>query len=179
MKSRIFMLMLLIATAFSGMLPAQNAREKQDPNDIREEQQYRLAQRYQRNSQFDYVIQILKPLLQKRPGDVRYYAALLDAYLKLKQFDNAFNLVDAQVSRYPENPRYIVDAGDVRYKSGDQAGARKIWSDLLKKESNDISVYTLLANAYIENRLYDETVVLYRDAIKKFPDKSFLVRSLA
>ncbi len=179
MKSRFFMLMLLIATAFSGMLPAQNAREKQDPNDIREEQQYRLAQRYQRNSQFDYVIQILKPLLQKRPEDVRYYAALLDAYLKLKQFDNAFNLVDAQVARFPENPRYIVDAGDVRYKSGDQAGARKIWSDLLKKESNDISVYTLLANAYIDNRLYDDTVTLYRDAIKKFPDKSFLVRSLA
>ncbi len=174
-KSLLFLTILilgLLATGFSQTKPRPS-------QNVRETQQFRVAQRYQRNNQHENAIRILEQLYKQHPGSPRYYQALLISYLKLSRFDAAKTLVRRQQVSQPGNPYYEMDYGNVIFKAGEVDEARRIWRETLKKYQNDVGVYTTLANIYAENRMYGDAAKMYRDAYKKYPDKAYLLQNLA
>ncbi len=150
-----------------------------NPNDIAEQQRLQLAQRYRQSNQYQYVVQIVEPMYQQKPGDVRFYQLLLDAYLKLQQYDKAEQLVRRQLEIYPDNPAYKIDEGNVLFRAGKEAEAEAIWEQVFQSSKNALPIYSDLINTYVSNRLYAKAEKLYLRAIKEFPQNSFFLRSLA
>ncbi len=173
-KSVMILLLLLGSSSF-----AQSNPQLINPNDIAEQQRLQLAQRYRQSNQYQYVVQIVEPMYQQRPGDARFYQLLLDAYLKLQQYEKAEQLVRRQLSIYPDNPSYKIDEGNVLFRAGKEAEAEAIWEQVLQSSKKSMPIYSDLINTYISNRLYAKAEKLYVRAIKEFPQNSFFLRSLA
>lgn len=171
--------MFLAIFLFCFLASGVSQTKPRPPQNARENQQFRVAQRYQRNNQHENAIRILAQLYKNHPGSPRYYQALLTSYLKLSRFDAATTLVQQQRVAQPGNPHYEIDYGNVLYKAGQTDEARRIWRETLKKFRNNVGIYTTLANVYAENRMYGDAAKMYREAYKKNPDKAYLLQNLA
>ncbi|RMG31460.1 MAG: hypothetical protein D6732_14810, partial [Methanobacteriota archaeon] len=158
-----------------------NAQNQKHPQlqKRRENQQFRLAESYQRRNQHAKAVRILERLYNANPGNPQYYESLLDSYLQLTMLDKAQQLINIQRQHDPDNPRYDIDYGHVLLKKGEQDQALKIWRTSLDKHSKEVGLYTLVAAIMRKNRLYQEAIEVYNEAMRKHPDKPFLLRELA
>ncbi|NOX37864.1 MAG: tetratricopeptide repeat protein [Calditrichaeota bacterium] len=142
-------------------------------------QQYRLAQTYQQLGDHEMAARILENLHRQQPQNLLFYEALLESYLFLSRLDKAEKLIEQQRALHPGNVRFDIDRGLVLYKKGQQEAALQLWQSILQKRKNDVTVYTMIANAMWQNRLYDEALDVYKAAYRQFPGRTYLLQNIA
>ncbi len=142
-------------------------------------QQFRLAQTYQQLGDHERAVPLLETLYRQQPQNLLFYQALLESYLFLSRLDKAERLVEQQRLRQPGNVRFDIDKGMVLYKKGLQEEARQLWRAVLQKRKKDVTVYTMIANAMWQNRLYDEALKVYQTAYRQFPSRTYLLQNIA
>lgn len=171
-------LIFLLGIFLNGGL-AHGQQRQLSREDIRDIQQFRIAQRYQRNIEHENAVRLLQSLYERNKGNTRYYHALLTSYLALSRFEEARALIQQQQALSPPNPRYEIDYGNVLFKAGQPAEAQRVWEETIKKYPNNVGVYAMLAAVQIENRLYDAAAKTYQEAYRQHPDKAYLLHNLA
>lgn len=142
-------------------------------------QQYRLARTYQQLGDHEMAARILENLHRQQPQNLLFYEALLESYLFLSRLDKAEQLIEQQQRLHPGNFRFNIDKGLMLYKKGQQDAALQLWQSILQKRKNDVTVYTMIANAMWQNRLYDQALAVYKEAYRQFPNRTYLLQNIA
>lgn len=144
----------------------------------REQQQLRQAQAYQRTHQHENAAKILEALYAANPGDMQYYQELLESYLVLSRYPQAYQLIERQRAAAPPHLRYDADYGQVLVADNKREEALKVWDKILKSNPDNIEAYTLVASAMASNRLYEEAAEVYKKAYQRLPQQIYLLKAL-
>ena len=160
-------------------LSGQNSRDIEKQKEARRKRQFRIAQRYQQSGMHENAIIILKKLYTQVPGRIQYYQELLESLIALSRIEEALILIDAQEATDPLNPRYEIDKGSVLYKAQKEKEAKKIWGEALDKHSENVAIYTMVANAMLNHGLFEEAVKVYEKGYKRHPDRTYFLQNIA
>jgi tetratricopeptide (TPR) repeat protein len=165
----------LVLTFIGGTLYTQNlqAQSKQQINN-----RIRLAQDYERRGNYEGALRIYRSLYDLVPGNQLYYEGVKRNMLRLKLYDALIRIINTQWERTGDL-RLKADLGNVYYKSGAQSKALQLWSSMLSEHSNNRIVYPYVANAMLDNRLYNEAIKVYKLARKNFKKEGLFVFELA
>lgn len=169
--------LLFIAAAPYGRSQSILIQDKQESAD--DMRQFRLSQQYQAVDKHEQAVAILQRLYEKQPGNVRYYNQLLESLIQLSRIDEALALINEQKKHDPANLRYEIDYGSVLYKDGKRDEAKKNWEDALEKHRNNVAIYTLVANAMLTHRLFDEAIEVYKRAYSEHPNRTYFLQNIA
>ncbi len=145
----------------------------------RQGQLYRLAQSYLQAGQYQNAIPILENLYSTNPENRSYYRALLSTYLSIGEFGKANNTISEMEIKSPNDPHIRIDRGNLLYHSGEKEQAISLWKNILKDHPGNLNLYSNVASAMIENRLFDEAIKVYEEAIRENSNASFLYQNIA
>lgn len=169
-----FLLVLLFSVNAIGQ-QADNRNQQTDE----ERSQFRIARKLMQADKYEQAAVILEKLYQSKPGTEQYYGELIQALLSLNRTDDAFNLIDTQKKFDPLNPRYEVDYGSALYKADRQKEAVKVWKAALDTYKNNVAVFTLVANAMLNQNLYDEAIEAYKIGFEAHSGRSYFLQNIA
>lgn len=140
----------------------------------------RAAQNLERRGSYDAALRIFRSLYDLVPQNQLYYEGVKRNMLRLKLYDELTEIINSQINlSRGNNPRFWADLGNVNYKRGDHEQAMNIWNTLLAQVPRQKSAYIYVANAMIENRLYDEAIEVYQNARHAFGQNHLFVFELA
>jgi tetratricopeptide (TPR) repeat protein len=146
-----FIILLLVLPVLSGaqdvkpVTPPLLPFQQDAPKPGNEEQ---LALQYYQNQEFDKASEMFEQLYEQKPS-LYYYQYLVFSLVEIKEFGKAEKLIKKAQKAEPDAPRFMVDLGYVKYRSGDQEKAKKLYEDALKKLGPNQQQVFELANAYI------------------------------
>jgi tetratricopeptide (TPR) repeat protein len=120
-----------------------------------------LAQYYFQNGEFDKAAMYYEKLYGQQPNDV-YYGYLLSSYIELRDFKEAEKLIKKQLKRSQDDPRYVVDLGDLYIKMGDSSKGKLQYENAIKNLSDQQRDIINLANAFIRKGMYDYALETYQ-----------------
>jgi len=138
----------------------------------------RVAQDYERLGEFERALQIFQSLYAKDPDNPALYQGLKRNLLQLKRYAELKAIIEKSVQRRP-NSLLQVDLGTVLLRLGQEKEALALWHQLLQSAPNDQNLYRTVANAMIENRLYEEASAVYKSARRGSGDESLFALDLA
>lgn len=124
--------------------------------------QYKLGQQYEAIGDFDQALKIYLFLINKNPKNFTYFDAARKCYVSLKRYDELIQLIELRIEREPHNFQYPIRLGETYLQKEDKEKAFSIWDQLLVKHKNNSSVYRMVANVLIRNRLYDDSIDIYK-----------------
>ena len=175
-RERIFSFLFLLL--FSINIAGQQSDNLSQQTDL-ESTQFRIARKLMQANSYQQAEAILEKLYQNRPGSEQYYGELLQALLSLSRTDDALNLIEKQKMFDSPNPRYEVDYGSALYIAGRQKEAAKVWKTTLETHKDNVTLYTLLANAMLNQNLYDEAIEVYKTGFEIHPKRIYFLQNIA
>lgn len=160
-------------------IPVQIKKPTQPRTLSNDERLFRTAQAYLSMKRYDQAIRILEKLRQKNPQNNSYYRSLFRTYQIVGKTQKADSLVKIMLRKFPENQQFKVDQANILFKLDDKPGAFALWNQVLKTNSNNVNIYIQVANSMLENKLYDEAIHVYQQAIVKIPKTDYLYQTIA
>lgn len=145
----------------------------------RDQQQFRNAQNYINLNQYHMAIPLLKDLVRRNPDNFSYYDWLLRCFFLTADIDQADSLVSFMQQRHPDDPNYLIDQANVLYRRDQKEAALRRWNEILRASSADINIYQRVASAMVDNRLLDEAIKVYLQAIHTIPRSENFYLSIA
>jgi tetratricopeptide (TPR) repeat protein len=158
---------------------SQPPLDKNNQNTDIARRQFKLAQKLQLADKHEQAAAILENLYEAEPGNERYYKELFQSLLILSRIDDALSLIDKQKSINPTNPTYEVDYGIVLFTAGKQKEAKDIWKDVLENNSNNVAVFTMVANTMLSFSLFDDAIEVYERGFKLHPKRTYFLQNIA
>jgi tetratricopeptide (TPR) repeat protein len=156
---------VIIATSALSQTPQQNAA------------QLRLAQDFERMGQYDRAADIYAKLFNTDPRNGAYYFGLKRMLLQLRRYDDLTAVINRRLEVIDDvNTR--VDLGDVDFKRGQAERARALWKELLQQYPQP-GTFAAVANAFVENRAYDEAMQIYLQARQQLNNPSLFMLEMA
>jgi len=100
-------------------------------------------------------------LYLQEPDNAAVFHRYKDFCLEHLFFEKAESLIRKRLKEYPGDLDLNSDLGTVLYKMGRREDAEAVWRDMRHQYGESRPVYHILANAYTQERLYDEAVNVY------------------
>lgn len=141
---------------------------------IAQQQEEQLAAQYMSNNEFDKAVDIYERLYNKGNKSTYIYDNLLNAYFKLKRFDEAEKLVKKQQRKFEQSAYYKVDLGYVYHASGQPEKAKKIFDEVIQKLNPYQESIVETANAFRKRNFKDEAIQVYLRGRKLNGGNNFL-----
>ncbi len=107
-----------------------------------------LALQFYQDQDFGKAAELFEQLYEKKPS-LYYYQYLIYSYVEIKEYGKAEKLIRKCQKAEPDAPRYVVDMGYVKFRSGDAEKSKKIYEEALKKLTPNQQQVFELANAFI------------------------------
>jgi len=155
-KRRYILWLAVLSTLL--VVNAAPAQVKYTPQHAR----FQMAQQYERMGELERALNIYLSLYRSNPANFTYFDAVSRCYALLKRYDELIALIQERLRAQPGNIQYQVRLGDAYLRKGDEQKAFQIFDDILRKNRKNISVYRLVANELLQNRLYDRSIEVYR-----------------
>ncbi|MCH8124506.1 tetratricopeptide repeat protein [candidate division KSB1 bacterium] len=149
-----FMVCLVLIFNSAGM--AQNTNQS-------DRGQYSLGQQYEAIGDFDQALKIYLALLEKYPRNFTYFDAARKCYVSLKKYDELIQLIETRIELEPHNFQYQIRLGETYLQKEDKEKAFSIWNQMINKNNKNASVYRMVANTLIQNRLFDDGIEIYQN----------------
>ena len=173
----VYPLLIIFALSFKSLGQPPLNKTGQD-NDLKK-RQFQIAQKLQLADKHEQAVAILEKLYEADPGNDRYYKELLQSLIILSRTDDALNLVEKQRSYNPTDPSYDVDYGSVLYNAGNQKEAKEIWKNVLQNNSNNVAIFTILANTMLSYSLFDDAIEVYKKGFELHPKRTYFLQNVA
>ncbi len=175
----VYSIIILISglNAQNKISPVQTLLHQQ--NERRDQQQFRTAQSYINHNRYTAAIPILEDLVIRNPQNNTYYDWLLRSYLMISDLNKADSLVSYMLTREPDDPRFQIGKADILYRQGMEKEARQMWEKILHQNATNLNIYAQVANTLIENRLWDDAVKVYLQAIETIPNTAHFYMNIA
>jgi len=141
--------------------------------------QLRRARALQSIGKIEESVIILENLNDDFPSNIAISNFLKDTYMKLGNYDQILTLLNRGLSLNPSNWRIESEIIDVYLKLEEQEKALALAKQLIAAHPDNYSVIRTLALVMNNNRLYNETINIYKRAQNSFEDPSQVTRDLA
>ena len=162
-------------TAIFIMLWFQPAvAQEQDQN-----MKFRLAQTYEAGGDFASAATLYRELRVVEPGNSAILDGLGRMYLQLKQYDSAAVLLRDRLRTNTRDVAMIGRLGTVYYKWGKEKEALAEWENAVAVDPHNATVYRIVGNIMLENRLLDRAADLYRRGRNECGDPHLFTLDLA
>jgi tetratricopeptide (TPR) repeat protein len=157
----------------------QNNPTIQQQRMSQEQRLFRTAQSYLSMKRYAQAQKILEQLHEKKPENISYYRSLFQVYVIVGYIDRADSLVKFMLEILPQNPQFSIDEANLLFRKKNKDAAIKQWEKIVKQHSNNFSVYSQVANAMLENQLFEDAIVVYEKAIRTIPKTDHLYQTIA
>ena len=132
---------------------------------------HRLAKALEKNSEYDQALSLYQNLYQKNSKNPEIINGIKRCYIALHSYQELITFL-LQVIQYDgPNSVWRIDLAEAYYLNNQQEEALSTWWNQLEKAEGDIVVYRLVANAMIRQRLYDDAIKVYLQAIEHIKDQ--------
>jgi tetratricopeptide (TPR) repeat protein len=117
---------------------------------------FRLADAYLRAGQSERALALLEDLHAEDPGSFAVYDKLKEAYVTVKQYDDALGLIEARMERTAPTANLLAEAGRLHVLKGDLDTAAAVWQEAVTTAPDNQDVYRLVYSAQVSARLYEQ-----------------------
>ncbi len=117
---------------------------------------FRLADAYLRAGQSERALALLEDLHAADPGSFAVYDKLKEAYVTVKQYDDALALIESRMQLTAPTPNLLAEAGRLHVLKGDLEAAERTWQAALDAAPDNPSTYRQVYAAEVEARLYEQ-----------------------
>ena len=130
-------------------------------------------------NKFSDSVAVLQDAYSANPNAVQPLAALVDAYLKAQQPDNAQAFLESVLKANPANAEALVLMGSVQLIKNNPTQAQKYFETAIKQQPTNTSGYSALANLYMRQNKVDDALKTIRAGLEQQPKNFALRLSLA
>jgi len=139
----------------------------------------RQARAFQRIGKLEEAVEILEKLNSEYPSNIAIFNFLKNTYLKQGNYDKILSHLNSGLKLDPTNWRIETEIIDIYMKLNNQEKALSLSEKLIAAHPKSYSVVRTLAVVTNNNRLYDETVNIYKRAQLRLDDQAQVTRDLA
>jgi len=139
----------------------------------------RQARALQSIGKLEEAVEILEKLNSEYPSNIAISNFLKDTYLKQGNYDKIFSHLNRGLKLDPTNWRIETEIIDINLKLNNQEKALSLSEKLIAAHPKSYSVVRTLAVVMNNNRLYDETVKIYKRAQLRLDNQAQVTRDLA
>ncbi len=118
-----------------------------------------LALQFYQNKEFDKALDYYEKLYNKKSPEA-FYQPYLSCLLETKEYKKAEKIAKKQAKQNPEQLNYIVDLGNVYFKSDDVEKAKSTWESAVKAIKYDEQVFAV-ANAFLSLKQHNFAIATY------------------
>ena len=161
---------IFITGAFSLLHAQQNP-----PVDIR----FRLAQSYDRSGNYQAAIKLYQELLKNDSSNIVIIDAIRRDYIELKMYDAAIEIVRKQLRLNPSDINLYCQLASIYYLNANEPKATEEWERAIAINPQQPLTYSLVANSFTQNRLFDRAIEIYRRGRKACGDPSLFTQEMA
>jgi len=126
-------------------------------------------------NKFSDSVAVLQDAYSANPNAVQPLAALVDAYLKAQQPDNAQAFLESVLKANPANAEALVLMGSVQLIKNNPTQAQKYFETAIKQQPTNASGYSALANLYMRQNKADDALKIIRAGLEQ-QSKNFALR---
>lgn len=145
----------------------------------RSKMQFQIGQRYEYMGDYQNALEIYLALHKRNPKNYTYFDAVTRCLADLKKFDRLLTFIQQQIDSDPQNLQYRVKFGTALLQKGEEKNAEQYWNELLARHRKNISLYRMIAQAWMMNRKFDKGVEVYRRGRKELGKDSLFALELA
>jgi tetratricopeptide (TPR) repeat protein len=145
---------ILIAVLILSLAPAFRLGA-QDQETLRRLQ---VAQSLEQAGEWAKAAAIYEDLLRADPLNYMTFDGLRRAYVQLKEYGKAYDLVAWRLSQRPSEVFLVVQLGGLAYDGGNVVRADSLWSTALQAAGNNRQLVVQVAQQMQERRLYDRAI---------------------
>ena len=143
---------LLTAVVLTCLLTVQAAAMQSTA-----ERKYRLAQSYEQAGNLDDAARLYLELYNDDPQYDQVYSAVERTLMELQRYGELQPIVGDQAQKQ-QRPELFALNGNLLWKLGQTDQAFQAWDDGLALNSEDSDSYSAIAQAQIDNRLFDQAI---------------------
>ena len=112
------------------------------------------------------------PLLQKiykeinieEPGEIRYFSPLKNILKQRREWEELIQFTKAYADVNINDPKALIDLGEVYIWAGEIDMARKIFDPILKKGKNNPNIIKMIISKYAQNGSFDESEKILKES---------------
>ena len=123
---------------------------------------YRLAQQYYSNGEYDKAVDLFEKLYSKSPGNGNYYAYYFYCLTQLKEFDKAEKVAKSQAKAYPGVIKYQVDRGYVLQLAGETEKSKEVYEKIVSNLTPNADAISNAAKAFESVRALNFALLTYK-----------------
>ncbi|HQT92384.1 MAG TPA: tetratricopeptide repeat protein, partial [Candidatus Kryptobacter bacterium] len=97
----------------------------------------RIAQALEQAGEFDKALDFYKQLYNNNPSNFVYFDGLRRAYMNLKEYTSAEELIRNRLTADPTNVGLYCELGDAYFKAGTLDSAMTTWNKAIEVEPNN------------------------------------------
>ncbi len=160
---RILTVVLILSLAAVARLGAQ------DQETLRRLQ---VAQSLEQAGEWAKAAAIYEDLLRTDPLNYITFDGLRRAYVQLKEYGKAYDLVERRLAQRPTEIHLVVQLGGLAYDAGNPVRADSLWSSALLASGSSRQLVVQVAQQMQERRLYDRAIRTFETGrqLTKRPD---------
>lgn len=139
----------------------------------------RLAQSLELAGDWERAVALYESLYRQAPANHVYFDGLRRAYVQLKDYRKAVELVLFRLQLQQNDPSLLSSLGGLYYQMGNETQADSIWTSILAGNPTNASLYRLVASQQMEFRLYDQAIQTFVAGRKATGSEILFVEELA
>lgn len=140
---------------------------------------FRLAQGLERAGELARAASMYRELYQQNPANVIVFESLQRVLVQLKQYDDAITIISRRLADNPGDVSLRALLGSVYYQAGREDEASSEWEKIITVDPKNATLYRVVANVLIENRLLDRAAGTYRRGRTTIGDQRLFTLELA
>ncbi|MDP1623403.1 MAG: tetratricopeptide repeat protein [Bacteroidales bacterium] len=138
-----------------------------------------LAELCQITSQLNEAIDIYENIVEKNPGNLDYLYQLAALYLQTEKYQDAIKIYNQIDARAGVSEEVTTQKQKIYMHLKDLNGAEREIQKLIKAFPDEPRYYSILAEFYMSNKMFDKALVIYQKIAAMEPDNAYIHMSMA
>jgi predicted Zn-dependent protease len=133
-----------------------------------------MANALEKSQQYDDALKLYKKIYQNNKNNLTVITGIKKCYIGLQNYPGLVNFLEDAVKTQPKNGPLIIDLGEAYFLNGQQEKSFAIWNAHLQRNINNPATYRLVALAMTRQRLFDQAINVYINAISQIKGQETL-----
>jgi tetratricopeptide (TPR) repeat protein len=143
------------------------------------QQQLRTADALVNNHYYESALNLYQKIYNSDNRNLSAITGIKKCLTGLQVYGRLITFLEDALKSQPAGSPLYTDLGEAYFLNDEREKAFSVWYSHLERNSNNIGVYRLVAMAMIRQRLYDEAIEVYKNAIKRLKKQETLYVDIA